>query len=79
MAKDPSGTVVVLHAETLGRRDDALGAKLMGSYLRTLAAVAAKPEAMVFYNTAVRLLAAESAHLDSLRARMTRGWSCSPA
>ena len=68
MAKDTSGTVIVHHAEILVRGDDALGAKLMGSFLRTLAAIAAKPEAMVFYNAAVRLLAAESAHLDSLRA-----------
>jgi selenium metabolism protein YedF len=62
------GTVVVLHAETLGRGDDALGAKLIGGYLRTLAAADPKPEAMVFYNAAVRLLAPGSAHLDALRA-----------
>jgi selenium metabolism protein YedF len=63
-----SGTIVVLHAETLGRGDDALGAKLVGNYLRTLAAVDPKPEAMIFYNAAVRLLAPDSAHLDALRA-----------
>jgi selenium metabolism protein YedF len=62
------GTVIVLHAETLGRGDDALGAKLVGSYLRTLAAADPKPEAIVFYNAAVRLLAEGSPHLDALRA-----------
>ena len=62
------GTVVILHAETLGRGDDALGAKLTGSYLRTLATVEPKPDAIVFYNAAVRLLAPESPHLDALRA-----------
>jgi selenium metabolism protein YedF len=62
------GTVIVLHAEALGRGDDALGAKLMGSYLRTLATLDSKPEAIVFYNAAVRLLAPDSAHLDALRA-----------
>jgi selenium metabolism protein YedF len=63
-----TGTVIILHAETLGRGDDALGAKLMGSYLRTLATVAPKPDAIVFYNAAVRLLASESPHLEPLRA-----------
>lgn len=62
-----SGTVIILHAETLGRGDDALGAKLMGSYLRTLATVGEKADAIVFYNGAVRLLAPESAHLEALR------------
>lgn len=65
---EEQGTVIVLHAETLGRGDDALGAKLIGGYLRTLAAVDPKPEAIVFYNAAVRLLAQGSPHLDSLRA-----------
>jgi selenium metabolism protein YedF len=62
------GTVIVLNAETLGRGDDALGAKLMGSYLRTLATAEPKPEAVVFYNSAVRLLAEGSPHREALRA-----------
>ncbi len=61
------GTVLVLHAETLGRGDDALGAKLIGSFLRTLASVDPKPDAIVFYNAAVRLLGAGSAHLEALQ------------
>jgi selenium metabolism protein YedF len=61
------GTVVAIHAETMGRGDDALGAKLMGSYLRTLGTVDPKPDAIVFYNAAVRLLAADSPHLEALR------------
>jgi selenium metabolism protein YedF len=63
-----AGTVVVLHAETLGRGDDVLGAKLVGSYLRTLASAEPKPDAIVFYNAAVRLLAHASPHLEPLRA-----------
>lgn len=62
------GTVIVLHAETLGRGDDALGAKLTGSFLRTLATTEPKPDAIVFYNAAVRLLAPESPHLEPLQA-----------
>jgi selenium metabolism protein YedF len=61
-------TVIVLSAETMGRGDDALGAKLMGSFLRTLVAGPDKPEAIVFYNAAVKLLAPGSAVLDALHA-----------
>ncbi len=42
-------------------------AKLLGTYLRTLAALDPKPDALVFYNGAVRLLGPGSAHLESLR------------
>ncbi len=63
-----AGTILVLHGETLGRGDDVLGAKLIGSYLRTLANTDPKPEAIVFYNAAVRLLAHASPHLEALRA-----------
>ncbi|MGA8891396.1 MAG: sulfurtransferase-like selenium metabolism protein YedF [Anaeromyxobacteraceae bacterium] len=63
-----AGTVVAIHGETMGRGDDALGARLMGSFLRTLSTVDPKPDAIVFYNAAVRLLAHSSAHLEALRA-----------
>jgi selenium metabolism protein YedF len=62
-----SGTVFVMHAAELGRGDDALGAKLAGSFLRTLASVEPKPDAIVFYNAAVKLLAPESPVLEPLR------------
>ena len=61
------GTVVVLSAETMGRGDDALGAKLLGTFLRTLAAEETHPETVVFYNAAVKLLAPGSASLDALQ------------
>lgn len=61
-------TVYVLHAEGMGRGDDALGAKLTGAFLRTVAAVDPKPDALIFYNAAVRLLAPGSPHLEALRA-----------
>lgn len=63
-----AGSVVIVGAETMGRGDDALGAKLMGSFLRTLSAADPKPEAVVFYNAAVKLLGPGSPHLDALRA-----------
>lgn len=62
-----SGTVVIVNAEQMGRGDDVLGAKLLGNFLRTLASLEQKPDAIVFYNTAVRLLGSGSASLDVLR------------
>lgn len=61
------GTVVVVNAEQMGRGDDGLGAKLLGNYLRTLASLEPKPEAIVFYNAAVKLLGPGSASLEALR------------
>lgn len=72
-AGSSSGTVVAVHAETMGRGDDALGAKLMGSFLRTLATVEPKPDAIVFYNAAVKLLAPGSPHLEALQALHAAG------
>ena len=68
-----NGTVIIVNAEGLGRGDDALGQKLMGSYLRTLATVEAVPDAVVFYNAAVKLLGADSAHLEALKALEAKG------
>jgi selenium metabolism protein YedF len=67
------GLVVIVHAETMGRGDDALGAKLTGSFLRTLATVDEKPDAIVFYNAAVKLLAPGSPHLEALLALHAAG------
>lgn len=60
-------TLVIVNAETMGRGDDALGAKLLGSFLRTLATAEPKPGAIVFYNAAVKVLGPGSPHLDALR------------
>jgi selenium metabolism protein YedF len=67
MAETPE-TIFLLHAETMGRGDDALGAKILGGFLRTLATLEPKPGALVFYNAAVRLLAPGSPHLEALAA-----------
>jgi selenium metabolism protein YedF len=63
----PAGTLVVIGAETMGRGDEGLGAKLLGSFLRTLATIDPKPDAIVFYNAAVKLLGPGSIHLEPLR------------
>ncbi len=62
-----SGMVVVVSGETMGRGDDGLGTKLLGSLLRTAATVDPKPDAIVFYNAGVRLLGPASQSLDALR------------
>lgn len=61
------GTVVIVGSEQMGRGDEGLGAKLLGSFLRTLAGLEPKPDAIVFYNAAVRLLGPGSASLEALK------------
>jgi len=72
-SKTKQGVVVIFHAETMGRGDEALGAKLTGNFLRTLATLDEKPDALVFYNAAVKLLAPASPHLDALGALHATG------
>lgn len=61
-------TVVVISSDRLGSGDDVLGARLMRSYLHTLSTVEPYPDALVFYNGAVRLLGADAGCVESLRA-----------
>ncbi len=61
------GTVVVVNAETMGRGDDWLGSKILGSFLRSVATVDPALSAIVFYNAGVKLLGPGSAHLGVLR------------
>ena len=64
---DGRGGVVVINGETMGRGDDGLGARLLANFLRTLVGVSPKPDAIVFYNAAVRLLVPDSPHIDALK------------
>jgi selenium metabolism protein YedF len=66
-ARHEAGTIVILNAASMGRGDDELGAKLIGSFLRTLSSVEPRPDAIVFYNAAVKLLGPDSAHLEALK------------
>ena len=50
-------TVVVVNGDSMGSGDEALGSKLLGNFLRTLAELDPKPGAIVFYNAGVKLLA----------------------
>ena len=66
-AANQGGTVVIVNGEQMGRGDDALGAKLLGSFLRTVAGLDPKPDALVFYNAAVKLLGPGSTSLEALK------------
>jgi len=59
---------IVINSDTMGRGDDELGATLIGSFLRTVAAAEQKPAAVIFYNAGVRLAADDSPVLDALEA-----------
>jgi selenium metabolism protein YedF len=52
--------VFLIQSEGLGRGDDALGRKLMTTFLRTLGGSKDKPKTIVFWNSGVRLLCEES-------------------
>jgi intracellular sulfur oxidation DsrE/DsrF family protein len=58
--------IVLITGDTLGRGEEELGARLMGSFLRMLLSTTPQPDALVFYNTGVKLLAPDSAVLDVL-------------
>jgi selenium metabolism protein YedF len=68
MAEHTRGAVYLLNGECLGRGDDVLGAKLMATFLRTVGNVEPRPDAIVFYNAAIRLLASRSPHVEVLQA-----------
>ena len=57
---------ILITGEFLGKGNDELSAKLMGSFLRTLLAADNKPNRIVFYNSGVELLAEGSPVLDVL-------------
>lgn len=73
------GTVVFINSDRIGQGDNELGAKLMGSFLYSLARTGHKPSAVVFMNAGVRLACAGSPALDDLRLLIEDGvgvYSC---
>ena len=66
-------TAIILKGETLGDGDDLLGKQLMGSFLRKLWNSKEKPDSILFYNSAVRLLASGSVVLDALEGLSNAG------
>lgn len=65
--------VVIINSETLGQGDDGVGYTLLGVFLRKVLASIEKPEAIIFYNSGVKLLAPTSHFLDILEALEASG------
>lgn len=64
---------ILITSEFLGKGDDGLGATLMGSFLRKLCTADVLPEEIIFYNSAVKLLAEGSAVLDAVEMLAQKG------
>ena len=62
----PSKTFLI-QSEGLGRGDEQLGMLLMANFLRLLGESRDKPDALVFWNTGVRLVCQDSPVLDHLK------------
>jgi hypothetical protein len=58
--------VFVFSGDTMGRGDDELGARLVVKLVHQLGGLPHRPDAILFYNTGVRLLAPASVVADTL-------------
>lgn len=65
------GTVVYLNSSSIGRGDDALGAKLLGIFLDTLGHFAPRVSHLILINSGVRLACTGSPVLEQLRVLAT--------
>lgn len=57
---------ILIQSEQLGRDEDQLGKMLMANFLRLLGQSDNKPQALIFWNTGVRLVCENSPVLDYL-------------
>jgi intracellular sulfur oxidation DsrE/DsrF family protein len=64
---------IVITSEFVGQGSDELGATLMGSFLRKLCLSEHPPKEIIFYNSAVKLLAEGSAVLDAIEMLSRKG------
>lgn len=58
--------VIVINSHIFGRGDEELGKKLMGAFLKKIWVRVDKPDAILFYNSGVKLIARGSHVLDVL-------------
>ena len=61
------GTIIVIQSDQMGRGDEALGKLLMKSFIYTVKETTPHPEAILFYNSGVRLTVDDSPVLDDLK------------
>lgn len=60
--------MVIINSESLGQGDSKVGHTLLGVFLRKILASINKPDAIIFYNSAVKLLTRGSYYIDILQA-----------
>jgi hypothetical protein len=70
---EPKRKVLILGSESIGRGDDDLGYEIWMSMLKTLAEREDRPLAIIFWNTAVKLLAEGSPSVPRLRTLEGKG------
>jgi len=64
---------IVITSEFFGQGDEVLGTALMGSFLRKLCLTEHLPKEIIFYNSAVKLLAEGSTVLDAIEMLSKKG------
>ncbi|NQS72262.1 MAG: sulfurtransferase-like selenium metabolism protein YedF [Desulfobulbaceae bacterium] len=70
---EQGGLVYVISADTMGRGNAELGWALMQTYVQTIIQVEPLPQAIIFYNSGVKLVTAESGALEALRVLQSKG------
>lgn len=65
--------VIVINSDTLGRGDVEVGKTLLGTFLRKVLASLDKPDAIIFYNSGVKLVTRDSYFRDILEGIETSG------
>lgn len=71
-------TIIVLNRDAMGHGDDALGRKILPTFLRKSVAFGDKLEAVVLYNTGVKLAAKDSPVAVELTQLLDRGVEIMP-
>lgn len=66
-------TVMIINAQHMGHGDDELGSTIMGALLNKLWASKQKPDAMLFYNSGVKLLTKAGGQVQALHALSEAG------
>ena len=65
--------VYVISADSMGRGSDELGWALLQTYIQTIEQVDPLPSKILFYNSGVKLVTAQSGALDALRSLQEKG------
>jgi selenium metabolism protein YedF len=64
---------IVINSQTMGRDSEELGEQIMGSFLRQVLMSSIRPDAIILYNSGVKLLTEDSPVSDAMDALFKRG------